>query len=190
MEEVEPRHGDPIVPLDWRKLEAARRALSPNLMVSAGTAMPWELAEPGTLLGPLEYHPLVPVEPVVASQRLGWAGLEAARFSDLADAEFYRPALTHHSLILFTRPPDELDLRYEDVERHRPPPPPGPSRSCRPGPRPDGAGAGPRARSTSTWSRSWSGGSPRRSSASTRRGGCCPRSTPWTSRTCGPRWRW
>ena len=30
--------------------------------------------------------------------------------------------MTHHSLILFTKPPDELDLRYEDVKRHRPPP--------------------------------------------------------------------
>jgi hypothetical protein len=38
----------------------------------------------------------------------------------LGDAEFERPALTHHSLILFTKPPYELDLRYEDVKRHRP----------------------------------------------------------------------
>src|SRR5262249_16081000 len=69
-----------------------------------------------------EYHPLVPVEPTAASHRLGWTGLEAIRFSDLGDAEFERPALTHHSLILFTGPPDELDLRYEDVKRRRPPP--------------------------------------------------------------------
>jgi AraC family transcriptional regulator len=48
--------------------------------------------------------------------------LEAARFSDLADAEFVRPAITHHSLILFTRPPNELDLRFEGVKRHWPPP--------------------------------------------------------------------
>src|SRR5262249_8881599 len=53
---------------------------------------------------------------------LGWTGLEATRFSDLTDAEFVRPALTHHSLILITEPPDELDLRYEDVKRHRLPP--------------------------------------------------------------------
>src|SRR5262249_29775098 len=37
-------------------------------------------------------------------------------------AEFERPALTHHALILITKPPDELDVRYEDVKRHRPPP--------------------------------------------------------------------
>src|SRR5262245_52647439 len=81
-----------------------------------------EPAESGPLLGPLEYHSLVPVEPAAASHRLGWTGLEATRFSDLGDAEFVRPALTHHSLILFTKPPYELDLRYEDVKRHRPPP--------------------------------------------------------------------
>jgi AraC family transcriptional regulator len=81
-----------------------------------------ELSKSEPILGPLEYHSLVPVEPAAASHRLGWTGLEAARFSDLADAEFERPALTHHSLILFTGPPDELDLRYEDVKRHRPPP--------------------------------------------------------------------
>ena len=81
-----------------------------------------EPAESGPLLGPLEYHSLVPVEPTAASHGLGWTGLEATRFSDLGDAEFERPALTHHSLILFTKPPDELDLRYEDVKRHRPPP--------------------------------------------------------------------
>jgi AraC family transcriptional regulator len=81
-----------------------------------------EATESGRLLGPFENHPLVPVEPAAASHRLGWTGLEATRFCDLRDAEFERPALTHHSLILFTKPPDELDLRYEDVKRHRPPP--------------------------------------------------------------------
>src|SRR5262245_62299548 len=74
------------------------------------------------LLSPLDYPPLVPLAPTAASHQLGWIGLEAARFSDLADADFERPALTHHSLILFTGPPDELDLRYEDVKRRRPPP--------------------------------------------------------------------
>ena len=65
--------------------------------------MQWEPAESGSLLGPLEYHSLVPVEPAAASHRLGGTGLEATRFSDLGDAEFERPALTHHSLILFTK---------------------------------------------------------------------------------------
>ena len=84
-----------------------------------------EPAESGRLLGPFESHPLVPVEPTAASHRLGWTGLEATRFSDLGDTEFERPALTHHSLILFTKPPDELDLRYT-----RPHPLPVSSRRC------------------------------------------------------------
>jgi AraC family transcriptional regulator len=32
------------------------------------------------------------------------------------------PALTHHFLALFVRPPQEFDLRYEGVKRHVPPP--------------------------------------------------------------------
>src|SRR5262245_21550030 len=81
-----------------------------------------ESLESGRLLGPLENHELIPVGPTTASQGLGWTGLEATRFSDLGDAEFERPALTHHALILITKPPDELDVRYQDVTRHRPPP--------------------------------------------------------------------
>src|ERR1700722_9067238 len=84
--------------------------------------MQGELAKSEPQLGPLEYHSLVPVAPTAASHQLGWTGLEAARFSDLADADFERPALTHHSIILFTRAPDELDLRYDEVKRRRPPP--------------------------------------------------------------------
>jgi AraC family transcriptional regulator len=39
-----------------------------------------------------------------------------------ASAELDQPALTHHWLALFVRPPQELNLRYEGVRRHRPPP--------------------------------------------------------------------
>src|SRR5262245_18673731 len=77
-------------------------------------------AASGRLLGPFERDSLV--APTAASHRLGWTGLEAARFSDVAGTEFERPALTHHLLILHTGLPDELDLRYADVKRHRPPP--------------------------------------------------------------------
>src|SRR5262249_62280470 len=31
------------------------------------------------------------------------------------------PAITHHRLVLFIRPPKEFDLRYEGVKRHVPP---------------------------------------------------------------------
>jgi AraC family transcriptional regulator len=79
-----------------------------------------ESAESGRLLGPFERHSLV--APTAASHRLGWIGIEAARFSDVAGTEFERSALTHHLLILHTGLPDELDLRYADVKRHRPPP--------------------------------------------------------------------
>jgi AraC family transcriptional regulator len=81
-----------------------------------------EPAESERLLEPFEHDSLVPVEPTAASHLLGWTGLQAARLCDLTDAEFVRSALTHHTLILITEPPDELDLRYEDVKRHRPPP--------------------------------------------------------------------
>ena len=80
-----------------------------------------EPTESRPLLGPFERrHTLV--APSAASERLGWTGLEAARFSDVAGTEFERPALTHHLLILHTGLPDELDLRYGDIKRHRPPP--------------------------------------------------------------------
>jgi AraC family transcriptional regulator len=73
------------------------------------------------LLGPFERGSLV--APTAVSARLGWTGLEAARFTDVASSEFERRPLTHHLLILHTGPPDELDLRYADIKRHRPPPP-------------------------------------------------------------------
>jgi AraC family transcriptional regulator len=79
-----------------------------------------ESAASGRLLGPFERGSLV--APTAASVRLGWTGLEAARFTDVASSEFERRPLTHHLLILHTSPPDELDLRYADVKRHRPPP--------------------------------------------------------------------
>src|SRR5262249_32196514 len=99
----------------------ARRQGAPTDLTE-GPVMQSEPAESGRLLGPFEYHPRVPVEPSAASHGLGWTGLAATRFSDLGATEFERPALTHHSLILFTKPPDELELCYENVKRHRPPP--------------------------------------------------------------------
>ncbi|MBV8316002.1 MAG: hypothetical protein JOZ53_13755, partial [Planctomycetaceae bacterium] len=37
-------------------------------------------------------------------------------------SECSSPALTHHRLVLFARPPEELDRLYEEVKRHVPPP--------------------------------------------------------------------
>jgi AraC family transcriptional regulator len=76
----------------------------------------------GDPLGPLEWHKMVPIEPAAASDRLGWVGLEALRCRAVPAFELSPPALTHHRLVLFIRPPEELDLRYEGVERHVPPP--------------------------------------------------------------------
>src|SRR5262245_53657162 len=56
---------------------------------------------------------IIPFEPAAASDRLGWSGLEAARYRAAPAAELHPPALTHHRLILFARPPEELDLMFE-----------------------------------------------------------------------------
>jgi len=76
----------------------------------------------GDLIGPLDWRKILPFEAAAASDRLGWGGLEAARCR--AEPAFERdvPALTHHRLVLVTRPPEDLELRYEGVKRHRPTP--------------------------------------------------------------------
>jgi AraC family transcriptional regulator len=65
---------------------------------------------------------IAPIEDAAASDRLGWVGLAAARYCEAPAFEFTAPAITHHRLVLFTRPPEELDLMYEGVKRHVPPP--------------------------------------------------------------------
>jgi AraC family transcriptional regulator len=80
--------------------------------------------EPGRVgpIGPLERLRAVPPEAAASSDRLGWVGLEAARYRAAPAGEVNSPALTHHRLVLVTRPPEEIDLRYEGVKRHRPAP--------------------------------------------------------------------
>ncbi len=73
-------------------------------------------------LAPLDWRKIAPIEAAAASDRLGWVGLEAARYSAAPAFELHPPASTHHWLVLVTRPPEELDLRYEGVKRHVPPP--------------------------------------------------------------------
>jgi AraC family transcriptional regulator len=84
--------------------------------------MHWELAEHAIPLAPREYQRLVPFQPSAASDRLGWVGLEAAKYRDVPDSENHRPPLTHHALVRFDRPLEQLDLQYDGVKRHRPPP--------------------------------------------------------------------
>src|SRR6267142_6994994 len=77
----------------------------------------------GGPLGPLAaLRKVIPYEAAASSDRLGWVGLEAARYHEAPASELNPPALTHHRLVLFSRPPKELDLRYEGVKRHVPPP--------------------------------------------------------------------
>src|SRR5262245_13011506 len=80
--------------------------------------------EPGrnVPIGPLDWGKLFPSEPDESSERRGWVGLEAARYRGARTTEFSPPAITHHGLVLFVRPPEELDLQYEGVKLHVPPP--------------------------------------------------------------------
>jgi AraC family transcriptional regulator len=70
----------------------------------------------------LDWHKILPLEPAASSDRLRWVGLEALRCCAVPAFELNPPAITHHRLVLFIRPPEELDLRYEGVKRHVPPP--------------------------------------------------------------------
>src|SRR5262249_2247081 len=71
---------------------------------------------------PLDWHETLPFEAAAASDQLRWVGLEAARYREPPASEINLHPLTHHTLILFARPPEELDLRYEGLKRHVPPP--------------------------------------------------------------------
>jgi AraC family transcriptional regulator len=73
-------------------------------------------------LGPLDWRKLLPFKPAASSDRLGWVGLEAASCRAGPIFECTPSVRIHHRLFLFTRPPEELDLRYEGVTRNVPPP--------------------------------------------------------------------
>jgi AraC family transcriptional regulator len=78
--------------------------------------------ERGDAIAPLESRKIAPFEASAASDRLRWVGLEAARYRMPPPSELFFPTLTHHWLVLFARPPEELELRYDGVKRHLPPP--------------------------------------------------------------------
>lgn len=71
----------------------------------------------------LEWRKVLPFEPAVSSDRLGWVRLNAAHCGSEPAFERVSPAISHHRLVLNSRPPEELDLRYDGVKRHRPHPP-------------------------------------------------------------------
>src|SRR5262245_11673607 len=76
----------------------------------------------GGPIGPFNWLKVIPFQAVAASDRLGWVGLEAARYRASPAWEYNAPALTHHRLVLVTRPPQELEVRFEGVNRQVPPP--------------------------------------------------------------------
>jgi AraC family transcriptional regulator len=91
-------------------------------LVGATQAMRQEERGRGGPIGPLDWRKIIPLKAAAASDRLGWVGLEAARYRAAPDSELNSPALTHHRLVLVTQPSEELDLMYEGVKRHMPPP--------------------------------------------------------------------
>jgi AraC family transcriptional regulator len=81
-----------------------------------------EEPRPGEPIGPGDWLEIVPFEAAAASDRLGWTGLQAARYRGTPPFEINPPGSTHHHLILFARPPEELNFLYEGVKRRIPPP--------------------------------------------------------------------
>jgi AraC family transcriptional regulator len=71
---------------------------------------------------PWDWLKVIPFQAVAVSDRLGWVGLEAARYRASPAWEYHAPALTHHRLVLVTRPPQGLELRFDGMTRHVPPP--------------------------------------------------------------------
>src|SRR5262249_39929584 len=64
---------------------------------------------------------IIPFEPAAASDRLGWVGLEAARYRAALASELHPPGITCHRFVLFSRPPEELDLVYDGGHAPRTP---------------------------------------------------------------------
>jgi AraC family transcriptional regulator len=77
----------------------------------------------GGLHRPLELIKDFPGEPLAASDRRRWVGLEALRYCDQPPNEAFQPPLTHHSLVLLLRTPREFGLHCDGVNRVVPPRP-------------------------------------------------------------------
>ena len=78
---------------------------------------------PGDCVSPADWRRLLPSNAALASDQLGWSGVEAARFRSTPASEFIQPPISHHMLVLYIRPPDEMELQFADVDRHIPPSP-------------------------------------------------------------------
>jgi AraC family transcriptional regulator len=79
--------------------------------------------EPGLSgpIAPLELIQHFPGEPLAASERRRWVGLEALRYREQPPNEAFQPPLTHHSLVLLLRTPKEFELHCDGVNRVVPP---------------------------------------------------------------------
>src|SRR4051794_36930404 len=74
-------------------------------------AMRHEEPEPGGPPGPVAtLRRIFPYEAAASSDQLGWVGLEAARYRAAPASELSPPGITHPRLVLFSRPPEQLDL--------------------------------------------------------------------------------
>ena len=56
--------------------------------------------------------------PFATSSHLGWSRLEAVRYRDIPSTEIDVPPLTHHTLVLVDRPPEQCELRIDEVDRY------------------------------------------------------------------------
>lgn len=91
-------------------------------VIGEGRLRPPDEPGRGFPLRPPDWWKLLPFEADASSDRLGWAGLAAARFRAAPASELQPPAMSHHRLILLTRPPERLEILYGGVTRRLPPP--------------------------------------------------------------------
>jgi AraC family transcriptional regulator len=64
----------------------------------------------------------VPHAPCTTSYGLGWKGLGAVRYRNSSTSvEVTLPRVSYHCLVLISRPPEKLHVRYEGVKRDMPP---------------------------------------------------------------------
>jgi AraC family transcriptional regulator len=73
-------------------------------------------------LDPLELIEHLPGKTFAASNRLRWVGVQAHRYREQPPNEALVPPLTYHSLLLFIRTPQELEVRSDVINRVMPPP--------------------------------------------------------------------
>ena len=70
-------------------------------------------------IAPRMLNDLVPFKDTAFSS--GWIGVEALRSWQAPSSRIDLPAFTHHALVLFNRPPPELEVRFADVSRRTAP---------------------------------------------------------------------